>query len=802
MSFEKDGGRDGYLRSSVVDFKQDLPYLPPSRILPLLSAIQPITKLKNQSNTEIQLPSVDIIKVADPPLLLCDQHLPLSAILKGHFEDKRTAKMAKGNVAASEPAVAVSRKEKKDMTKRQRRKQPNDKHKWPQHPKIQSMDARSKAYVRTAGLGTSSNTEKQKPTNLIDPNLDLMSPEVKFGRLLGGSDQRTRHAAVAKLKAYLTARCDINNKNGGISEMDLLKLWKGLWFTLYMADKVPVQDELSKRLAELIWCVAGTEEEDEFAGQTYMDLSEEVMAGFDDEYENLDEEEEEEGVNDDDEDTDEEVVMKEIFNSLEDDPEEESDGSSDDEEKGIEEGEDEEDGHEMDDADFPHYRGAHLASLFIKTFLHTVRREWGKMDKYRVDKFYTLIRLYVHEVYLYMARRHWNIGIIRLFNDTIFDEVLNKVPNGLRYHLIDLSLEELAKVNAKAPMPLTEATFLDVMEPFFAMAQTGAGGDSSVQERVLEKVLGKFLDQFSVVSDKAVQEDNLKATGEKLEATSLIFDQVHVGTVSQMIFSLASDAETPERYRKSLYDMHKAYGRKLKQVGKDVELPGPGEDDEADDQEQDQESSDDEIDIAQEAKKSNGEEQMAPKPKESKKRSRSSKDEIPQDDATPSKTSAKKKSKPDSSNNPSEEVKSLPDKESPSTTKRNRKNKKKKAAQVKDVDDDGVDEVVTISLAEQKSARVEENKKKYTQAQKKEDIKGVNTGENANTKGLAKERRVQFKPVNRSKSHKASMKALITATPPKTAVTTPEKSILLNKGVKKATPQVSKGQRKRAINYF
>ena len=47
-----------------------------------------------------------------------------------------------------------------------------------------------------------------------------------------------------------------------------------MWYTLYMADKVPVQDELSKRLAELIWCFAGTEEEDEYAGQVYLALDE------------------------------------------------------------------------------------------------------------------------------------------------------------------------------------------------------------------------------------------------------------------------------------------------------------------------------------------------------------------------------------------------------------------------------------------------------------------------------------------------------------------------------------------------
>ena len=47
-----------------------------------------------------------------------------------------------------------------------------------------------------------------------------------------------------------------------------------MWYTLYMADKVPVQDELSKRLAELIWCFAGTEEEDEYAGQVYLGMDE------------------------------------------------------------------------------------------------------------------------------------------------------------------------------------------------------------------------------------------------------------------------------------------------------------------------------------------------------------------------------------------------------------------------------------------------------------------------------------------------------------------------------------------------
>ncbi|KAL3931485.1 MAG: hypothetical protein SGBAC_011290 [Bacillariaceae sp.] len=446
------------------------------------------------------------------------------------------------------------------MTNRQKRKKLNEKNKWPQHPKIQSMDQRAKAYIRVAGFGSTSKTKET-----IDPKLDLMSPEVKFGCLLGGTDQRKRHAAVNKLKEYLRARCDIDNENGGISELDLLKLWKGLWYTLYMADKVPVQDELSKRLAELLWCVAGTEEEDEYAGQAYLDMCEQAEHAM---------------TGDFDED---DVTMEEISNTLqeevgEDDREgggdsEEDDGESSEEKLSKDQGDDddvEDDEESMDDKNMPHCRGAHLASIFIRTFLRTLRREWGNMDKYRVDKFYTLLRLYLHEVFAYMATRHWNLGIIRLFNDAIFEEVLSQTPNGLRYHLIDITLEELAKANANAPMPLTEATFLDTLEPYFAMCQTGSN-DDTLQTRVLEKVVGKFLDEYSVISENALASENEE--DEKNDGNpNQVFDQVHVGSVAQFIFELASDPETNDRYRKSLYDMHKNYMRRLKKVGFDVEL--------------------------------------------------------------------------------------------------------------------------------------------------------------------------------------------------------------------------------------
>ncbi len=175
-----------------------------------------------------------------------------------------------------------------------------------------------------------------------------------------------------------------------------------------------------------------------------------------------------------------------------------------------------------------------------------------------------------------MSKRNWNIGIIRLFNDAIYNEGLSTetqgLTNGLRYHLIDICVDELAKVNRNAALPLTEATFLDCLEPFFGLAKMAE--DKHIQKRVMQNVILKFLNEYSFVSAAAASTENGDVEGDDAEGgkTSLIFNQVHVGTVSKFIFTIASDCDTDERYRKSLYEMHKAYERQIRLAGRDVDI--------------------------------------------------------------------------------------------------------------------------------------------------------------------------------------------------------------------------------------
>ena len=130
----------------------------------------------------------------------------------------------------------------KAISKRQRRAQgSNPSTTWQQQPRIKSAASRARAYVNYAGLNdddddnnddgkrTTDKKKKGKTTkkveDMLDPKLDLNSPEVKFGRMLGGTEQRVRHKAVKMLRHYLKQRADIAT-GAGISELDLLKLWK------------------------------------------------------------------------------------------------------------------------------------------------------------------------------------------------------------------------------------------------------------------------------------------------------------------------------------------------------------------------------------------------------------------------------------------------------------------------------------------------------------------------------------------------------------------------------------------------
>uniref|UniRef100_A0A3B3I8J7 Ribosomal RNA processing 1 n=1 Tax=Oryzias latipes TaxID=8090 RepID=A0A3B3I8J7_ORYLA len=74
-------------------------------------------------------------------------------------------------------------------------------------------------------------------------------PEVQLAQRLASNEKPVRTRALRKLKKYISAR---EGAAGGFSAEELLKLWKGLFYCLWMQDKPLLQEELSSQISNLV----------------------------------------------------------------------------------------------------------------------------------------------------------------------------------------------------------------------------------------------------------------------------------------------------------------------------------------------------------------------------------------------------------------------------------------------------------------------------------------------------------------------------------------------------------------------
>ncbi|CAN0097353.1 unnamed protein product, partial [Discosporangium mesarthrocarpum] len=72
--------------------------------------------------------------------------------------------------------------------------------------------------------------------------------DIRFGKHLASSDRRVREQTLGSLREWLRKR----SSKGMLTDMDLLKIWKGLWYCMFMCDKAQVQLDLAQSLAGLL----------------------------------------------------------------------------------------------------------------------------------------------------------------------------------------------------------------------------------------------------------------------------------------------------------------------------------------------------------------------------------------------------------------------------------------------------------------------------------------------------------------------------------------------------------------------
>ncbi|XP_068207761.1 ribosomal RNA processing protein 1 homolog A-like [Palaemon carinicauda] len=81
------------------------------------------------------------------------------------------------------------------------------------------------------------------------PNVRGSMQEVLFAQRLADNEKKVRDRALRKLKVFLNLK---SSSGPGLTDDDALKIWKGLFYCMYMADKPLVQEDVAEEISYLI----------------------------------------------------------------------------------------------------------------------------------------------------------------------------------------------------------------------------------------------------------------------------------------------------------------------------------------------------------------------------------------------------------------------------------------------------------------------------------------------------------------------------------------------------------------------
>ena len=262
----------------------------------------------------------------------------------------------------------------------------------------------------------------------------------QFARALANPDKGIRDRTVRELKKFLAGASSIDDK-------EMLKLWKALFYCLWLADKAPVQEELCKSIADML-----------------------------------------------------EVFKKPSL----------------------------------------------AFGKYLKMFFRIMLMEWDMLDQHRLNKFYTLIRVMLGKCFEMLKNINWTEKTTNRYLEAITMEVLVKRPNGPRYHICDIYLEELWNATEGN---ICHDDFMVAISPFFRCL--GTTDDPMFRSRLSDKIFKNFIENYA--RENRQSDFDLK-----------LFDKVSTLCLQREIFDIASHESEEicvDVNRRSAYDLHGVFAR-------------------------------------------------------------------------------------------------------------------------------------------------------------------------------------------------------------------------------------------------
>ncbi|KAL7170491.1 hypothetical protein ACSBR2_035378 [Camellia fascicularis] len=205
-----------------------------------------------------------------------------------------------------------------------------------------------------------------------------------------------------------------------------------------------------------------------------------------------------------------------------------------------------------------------LSLHYLSVFFLTMRREWTGIDSLRLDKFYLLIRRFIHCSFLLLKNNcYWDLEhsrrLMGVFEDKLFFADDKFLGNGVNYHIASIFLEEL-----EGFLPIRSETLDVIFKPFLLVM-------SKCQDKVLlGKVKCNMFDELLKLGRSLLE---LKKLGAADSGNDRV---VALGTIaltmgfSAKFYDLGSAPDCLQGNRKVLFGLHEVFLR----LEKDLALSG------------------------------------------------------------------------------------------------------------------------------------------------------------------------------------------------------------------------------------
>ncbi|XP_071558732.1 ribosomal RNA processing protein 1 homolog [Temnothorax nylanderi] len=103
--------------------------------------------------------------------------------------------------------------------------------------------------TKTPNIGSET---RAKDTQDKNKKALVVAQEIKIARLLANNDKKVRDKVLKRLNKWLTVR---SQSSFVFTKVDFMSLWKGLFYCMWMSDKMVIQEELAESLSKLVHCL-------------------------------------------------------------------------------------------------------------------------------------------------------------------------------------------------------------------------------------------------------------------------------------------------------------------------------------------------------------------------------------------------------------------------------------------------------------------------------------------------------------------------------------------------------------------